>query len=832
MRGVYFTNARSVASYYAELSEGRMQVTGDVFGWFTLAISTTRCDYIEWGRAARTAAGAAGIDLSTYTNIAYAFPKQKSCWWPGLANLPGKHSWMNGTTSLFITSHELGHNFGVHHASSMTCSSGGAQVQYSSKCSVDEYGDPFDVMGFQGQRHMANWRRWQLGFLSAGDMQTISAHGTYRMATAQVPGGVPRILRVLRPSGDYYYLEFRQPYGRFDNFSPGAAVVNGVTVRIAPDNALQQSKLLDANPSTTSFSDAAIPVGATLADPINQISITTLAVDPSGATVRVQVGPDIVAPSVPEQLVAEPGPDGNVVVRWSASSDDLLVAGYRISRDGALLATVGETTFTDVPPLQATSYTYEVQAVDGAGNASAAATVSVYVPDTTPPGAPAQAGAEARGSRAVMVAWQAAADNVGVASYEIRRDGALLGVINLFELLDEAAADGWLNVYEIRAVDSAGNVGAPARAEVLLPDVSAPLLSGELVAALPAPTAVELSWPQGSDNVAVTGYEVTRDGLVLTTVSAPSFTDHELAQARSYGYSVTAVDGAGNRSATLSTSVFVPDTIAPDAPPNMSATLSDPHTADLAWTPAVDNVAVDSYVVLRDGETIGSGAAASLPGIPVDEGRTYIFQVVAIDAAGNRSLPAQFQLVVPDVTPPSATILTARPNGSTAASLRWTPAEDNVGVAAYVVTRDSAVVATLSGTALAYEDTALASDRTYAYAVQAVDSAGNSGPAAAANVTLVSADVTAPSVPTDLRAQALERRRVSLTWSASTDDRAGTIRYQVFRGTAKVGVVTTTSFMDQPPTTGTYRYRVRAVDAAGNRSAFTPYVSVTAVRRV
>jgi chitodextrinase len=61
---------------------------------------------------------------------------------------------------------------------------------------------------------------------------------------------------------------------------------------------------------------------------------------------------------------------------------------------------------------------------------------------------------------------------------------------------------------------------------------------------------IELSWTASSDNVAVTGYVIYRDGVELTTVSgtATSFRDTGLDFSTRYAYSVQAIDGAGNRS--------------------------------------------------------------------------------------------------------------------------------------------------------------------------------------------------------------------------------------------------------------------------------------------
>jgi hypothetical protein len=42
--------------------------------------------------------------------------------------------------------------------------------------------------------------------------------------------------------------------------------------------------------------------------------------------------------------------------------------------------------------------------------------------------------------------------------------------------------------------------------------------------------------------------------------------------------------------------------------------------------------------------------------------------------------------------------------------------------------------------------------------------------------------------------------------------------------------VTKTGYLDRAPSVGTYTYKVRAVDSAGNKSSFTPKITVKAVK--
>src|SRR5688572_7822468 len=80
-------------------------------------------------------------------------------------------------------------------------------------------------------------------------------------------------------------------------------------------------------------------------------------------------------------------------------------------------------------------------------------------------------------------------------------------------------------------------------------------------------------------------------------------------------------------------------------------------------------------------------------------------------------------------------------------------------------------------------------------------------------------DTTAPTIPQNLNATAINAGRVDLTWTASTDA-VGVTGYQIFRDGAALDTTASTSYSDascQPSTL--YSYTVAAFDAAGNVSA-------------
>ena len=373
VRNVVFDGTSSVAAYYADASYGLFGVTGDVFGWYTIPDDNAGCDYNGWGSKARAEAANAGVDLSAYDNVVYAFPGVSSCGWSGLAYLPGRDSWINGAMSLRVVSHELGHNWGVHHASTLSCTSAGTRVTLGGTCTANEYGDPFTVMGSASTYHHNNWHRAQLGWLG---MQTATASGTYSLAPAELASGT-RLLRVARGDGTYFHLEFRAPTQPFETFSASSPVANGVSVRLAPAlSSLVQSKLLDGTAGTTSFSDSALAPGALVLDPVSGIRISTVSVSPAGASVTIDFGGgggDTQAPTAPGGLSAVTQGSSAVALSWTAANDAVGVVGYRVYRNGTQIATPTGLSHTDTGLSPNTTYVYEVRAYDAAGNLGPAA---------------------------------------------------------------------------------------------------------------------------------------------------------------------------------------------------------------------------------------------------------------------------------------------------------------------------------------------------------------------------------------------------------------------------------------------------------------------------
>ncbi|MFC4775503.1 hypothetical protein ACFO9Q_01720 [Paenibacillus sp. GCM10023252] len=87
-------------------------------------------------------------------------------------------------------------------------------------------------------------------------------------------------------------------------------------------------------------------------------------------------------------------------------------------------------------------------------------------------------------------------------------------------------------------------------------------------------------------------------------------------------------------------------------------------------------------------------------------------------------------------------------------------------------------------------------------------------------------DLSVPTQPSNVNTVP-GAAQIDLTWNASTDN-TGVTGYRIYRDGVQVGVVSGTSYSDTSVTAGsTYKYMVRAVDAAGNLSAASTEKTVT-----
>ncbi|MFK0171644.1 glycoside hydrolase family 6 protein [Streptomyces sp. NPDC090306] len=88
-------------------------------------------------------------------------------------------------------------------------------------------------------------------------------------------------------------------------------------------------------------------------------------------------------------------------------------------------------------------------------------------------------------------------------------------------------------------------------------DTQAPTVPGGLTVSATTSDSASLTWTASTDNTAVTGYDVYRNGTKVGSATATSFTDTGLSASTSYTYTVKAKDAAGNVSAASTAATAV-----------------------------------------------------------------------------------------------------------------------------------------------------------------------------------------------------------------------------------------------------------------------------------
>lgn len=95
---------------------------------------------------------------------------------------------------------------------------------------------------------------------------------------------------------------------------------------------------------------------------------------------------DVSSPTAPTNVRAVPLAADRVRLRWTASTDDHGVAGYRVQRDAVFVSSVTATSSDDDGLLPDTDYTYTVTAFDFKGHESPSAAANARTPIPAPAG--------------------------------------------------------------------------------------------------------------------------------------------------------------------------------------------------------------------------------------------------------------------------------------------------------------------------------------------------------------------------------------------------------------------------------------------------------------
>ncbi|EPB2923732.1 TPA: Ig-like domain-containing protein [Escherichia coli] len=514
----------------------------------------------------------------------------------------------------------------------------------------------------------------------------------------------------------------------------------------------------------------------------------------------------------------------------------------QISIDGGVTwttLTVTGTTwrYNDSRTLTDGNYLYQVRVIDAAGNVGATDSQNVVIDTTAPDPAVKTIAISAittdtglinndfvTSDTTLAVSGTLGATLSAGEFAQISIDGGTtwqnLSVSGLtWSYLDgRTLTDGNYN-YQVRVIDTAGNIGATA-SQIVTVDTTAPLASKTITIAgisddtglsssdfVTRDTTLTVRGTLGATLAADERAQISLDGGVTWTTLTVIGTSWSYADGRTltdgtWNYTVRVVDLAGNVGQTATQNVVV-DTTSPEAAKSITIT----GISDDTGTSSSDFITSDTTLTVRGvlGAALGANEFAQ---ISTDNGATWVnvtlaadglnwsyvdgrtltngtttWQVRVVDLAGNVGATGSQSALIDTVNP--AQVLTiasiSTDTGSSATdfitsdtSLTLTGSL-GVGLASGEVAQISLdsgatwTTLTTNGTQWTYTDSRTLTDGSYVYQVRVLDLAGNTGPVVSKTVVV---DATNPLATPNIVSYTddVGQRQGTLSSSQATDD--------------------------------------------------------------
>ncbi len=312
-----FSPAYSVTDWFDEASYGKTFATGDVFGWFTLDMDRG-CNAGGWRTAVIPMLDAL-TDLTQYNRLYIMVPQGGGCTWGGLGTLGASTyntndgpwttttSWTrseyfnetltNPRGAVFVTAHEVGHNFGQNHGNSLTWDQNRALGDFNCDgCGgVDTaYADKFSALGgsWRPGHHNAEHKR-NLNWFNPGNVLDVTHSGIYEISPYENNTNLPIVLKIVRGwapvygRNEYLLAEWRQPIGydtELDHLNNAA--YNGLFVHW-DFRTNTYGYNLDMTPGDAEMRNAPLPFGQQWDDLYTKVSLLPIGI--VGGKLRVQV---------------------------------------------------------------------------------------------------------------------------------------------------------------------------------------------------------------------------------------------------------------------------------------------------------------------------------------------------------------------------------------------------------------------------------------------------------------------------------------------------------------------------------------------------------------
>jgi chitodextrinase len=323
---------------------------------------------------------------------------------------------------------------------------------------------------------------------------------------------------------------------------------------------------------------------------------------------------------MPGNLRVTANANNKVKIEWDVPTDARAIKDYRVFVGFfPVYVTDRVITLSFLPGIKQATFQIATRYESGIESADSVIMVSLNPASPAKPGNPVLSNITGTSAKAT---WAAPNTDCVTVGYRVSLDGAsaitATGLTHTFSGLKDATTyrvDVW-------AVDAAGNMSEPASATFSTRDITPPGKPPSLDATLITSTSATLVWTASSDNVAVTGYQVSLDNNQPISVNGLQHTFNQLIKSTSYNAHVKAIDAAGNQSTP--TSVTFTTAAVNITPQNLRVVGNTGGIVKLEWD-APEAEGFENYLVYIFGVPLNHGSSKTLElrYLPVGSERTF-----------------------------------------------------------------------------------------------------------------------------------------------------------------------------------------------------------------
>jgi chitodextrinase len=154
-------------------------------------------------------------------------------------------------------------------------------------------------------------------------------------------------------------------------------------------------------------------------------------------------------------------------------------------------------------------------------------------------------------SKSITLSWNTSVDNVGVSLYEVFVNGSSVGTTSKTTMSISDLSAGTNYELTVSAIDGVGNRSGQSKVlnvVTLSPDNEAPTAPKNISFYGASENLFFLTWNKSTDNIGVAGYQIFKNGTLISTTAKTMFPVTGLDPSTTYTMTIKALDNYGNSS--------------------------------------------------------------------------------------------------------------------------------------------------------------------------------------------------------------------------------------------------------------------------------------------